>query len=357
MFRSLRLLLLGAFVLLGAGIAPPSHVRAQDECQGDCNADGTIDEADLQQIVHALFAETPNETCAGIGSMPGAATLVSAIARAGGDCVPIAPPTLPVETVYRTYAGFEIAWPIGAVDDGPLDYASDALPDGATIDEAGIFRWTPTAEQIGAHTIPFSVTDRALPRSSVEGNLHLRVTPLDACTTPDCNPATGCTGTIAPISENCCAEGPLARVPEFFLECPENPVLMIGRNVNSGFGRIQNCDKLRLIAFTQAGVTIRIHFGTHCLTTAEILNIHVRLETADKLLVDRDDVIVLRPTSAGFDQKLNYIAPLRDAEMSDEGHEANLTVDIDDPMTGLHLADTIRVILTHPTIPDLPDLF
>src|SRR5262249_36516270 len=148
--------------------------------------------------------------------------------------------------------------------DGPLVYSADDLPDGAIVEsDTGILRWTPGPDQIGPFYIHFHVTDHGDPPLTTDGELAMRITPLDSCAIPTCDPATGCTSTLPPVSQAGGAPGPGARVAEVVFDCPAGKVLMIGRN-KTGFGRLQNCNQLQLIRPTQSGVTVQVHIAARC---------------------------------------------------------------------------------------------
>jgi hypothetical protein len=358
---SLRRLLLASALL--ARLSLPAAASAQTPCPGDCNGDATIDDGDVNQIVASIFAADPSSVCPGLVSDERAALaadLVSAVARFGGECVTPGPPVIPAHDVYRTYVGEVIALPIAAEDaDGPLEYSAADLPEGAVLDaQTGVLHWTPTADQIGPFYIPFRVTDHGLPPSSTDGTLALRITPLDSCAIPSCDPATGCESSLPPLTQPCCAPGPVERVAEVVFDCPEGGVLLIGRNPPAkGFGRMQNCDKLRLVALSQSGVTVRINVAARCVTTGQILSLHSRLQTVDEVRTDRIDSVIMQPTSVGFSQRTNVTLDVRNATMALEGQEANLSLTLEDPGTGVSVTETLRVVLTHSELPNLPDLF
>ncbi len=218
------------------------------------------------------------------------------------------PPTVPALPVYRSHPGLPIAWPIGASDpDGhELAYAAASLPDGAELDSAtGELRWTPTAEQLGPHWVPFAITDDGVPPAMVEGVLILRIAPLDSCNTPDCDPATGCEEVVTPIDTPCCVEEPTVRVAEPTAGCPEGRVLYAGRN-SRGFGRLQNCDWLRVEPFGQGGHTVRLNAEFRCVNVDEPVSIRWRLETADWVLFDSESARMAQVRADGFAQRIGF---------------------------------------------------
>lgn len=359
--RAFPLLLLVLILQTGAVAS-----RAQDEptCRGDCDASGEVAEGDLALALTALFSPSSEDICpalpAAAEETPGAADLLAAIAQRAAGCEPGAPLEVAPPPILRSFSGLEIAVPIAATGGTPpLSYSAEDLPEGAALDpETGVFSWIPSPEQAARYTIPVSVTDGADPPDSATTTLNLRITPLDSCSIPTCNPALGCSTTLPPLSEPCCTGGAAEpRVAEVVADCPDGAVVMIGRNVSSGFGRLENCDSLRLIAFTQAGVTIRIHLAARCFTTGQILLLKSRLETRDTLHTDREDTIVMQPTGVGFSQRINISLPVRDATMELEGQEANLSVELEDPFTGTIASESVRVILRHGALTDIPDVF
>ena len=331
-------------------------------CPGDCNADGTIDDGDVRLVVVSIFAPEPAAVCPHLvveGATPVVVDAMSAMARSGGECVPPQAPVIPPHAAYRSYAGYEIALPIAADSArGPLLYSAQDLPDGAVLEaDTGILRWTPSEQQIGAYVIPFRVTDHGLPPLSAEGRLGLRITRLDSCSIPSCDPATGCTSTMPPLSEPCCAPGPVERVPEVYVDCPGGKFLMVGQNTNDTFGRLQNCDKLKFIAFTQSGVTIRIHLGARCVRPKEVLSVHTFLEVEGMALTDAENTIIMNATDAGFVQRVAYTPDVRGAMMEMNGKEANLTMTVADLGTGVVVSETLRLVITHSDLDDLPDIY
>ena len=82
-----------------------------------------------------------------------------------------------------------------------LRYLLPALPlaaAGAGVDPTtGIFSWTPAADQLGPFEVPVRASDGG---GTGEAVLPIHVTPLDACTTTVCDPATGCVDDALPIA-------------------------------------------------------------------------------------------------------------------------------------------------------------
>ena len=344
-----------------AALAASLPAAADAQCAGDCNDDFAVDDGDLAVVVNAIFDPEPTLICPDLvlqGTPARASELVQAVINTANACIANTAPAIPAHDVYRSYSGYEIALPIAAEDpDGPLTYSADQLPEGALLEpDTGILRWMPSQDQIGPFYVPFRVTDSGLPPATTEGTLALRITPLDSCSIPSCDPASGCTSTLPPLTEPCCSQGPVARVAEVLFDCPEGRVLMVGRNHGVGFGRMQNCDKLRLQKVTQAGVSVIVHIAARCFKVNELVRLHALIESPLGLHTARIETIILRPTNSGFDQRLNLRLPMVGTMPEIEGMEANVTLTLEDPFGDLEVSETLRLLLTHTPIPDLPDV-
>lgn len=345
------LLLLPLLLVLGI----PASSRSGEPPFPDCNADCEIDAGDVDLAVDSLFSPGPEELCPPLAANPTAAGLLGLVRLQSGPNAD-APVVLP-QDAYRTYPEREIALPIAAEDpDLPLVFGPFDLPDGAELGADGILRWIPAPEQLGPFYVPFLVVDGGRPPQCNEGTLSFRVNPPDPCAEPTCDPASGCVSALPPLSEPCCGE-PAARVGEPEGPCPGSRVLMIGRNTDGGFGRLQNCDRLRLLAQSQLGVTVRIHLAARCVTTGVLLNVRSRLETDGIIHTDREDAVVMQPSVAGFAQRVNLSLAVRNASMELNDKEANLTVEVTDPFTDVVVTESLRLILTHDRLTDLPDVF
>jgi len=81
--------------------------------------------------------------------------------------------------------------------------------------------WTPRQDQIGPFYVPFTCTDDGAPPAFAAGQLTFKVSPLDACAMPSCDPASGCVSTLPPVTQTCCSAGPVKRVAgrHVVLEC------------------------------------------------------------------------------------------------------------------------------------------
>lgn len=269
-----------------------------------------------------------------------------------------APPVVAPLGVYRTYPGLPIAFRIPASDlEGDLlTYTAPQLPEGARLQEdTGIFEWTPTEEQTGPFYVPFTVTDSG--DLSASSQLAIQVNPPDPCVDAQCDPSTGCRTTVRPLVENCCAATDPPRVAQAAADCPAGKVLFVGRNhPRGGFGRIANCDLIRLREGIQTGPVVVLNFEMRCLNPFRA-GLEVRLETADALVFDEfhdanftireDRYAELRGEPFAVNRSLSR------AEL--EGREADLIVTVTD-QEGVSVSIRLRVVLTFNTVPDLPDL-
>jgi hypothetical protein len=186
------------------------------------------------------------------------------------------------------------------------------------------------------------------------------VQPRDSCVIPTCDPATGCVDDLPPLDDACCVEQPTERVAEPLAGCPEGRVVFAGGNLEEGFGRLQNCDKLRMIVQLQSGALVRLNFQTRCMNPNNRVTIRARLETSSPmrpLAFDFQANLFVIPGKDGFQgypqlsSGIDGGGPFFDLEDA----EANLIVtatDSDDNVA----TNTTRVILTSTPQPDLPDL-
>ena len=267
-------------------------------------------------------------------------------------------PVLPRLGVYQAYPGFDIRLAIGGNDpDGDrLSYSAASLPDGAALDAAlGVFTWTPRPDQLGPQYVPFTCADSGAPRLTAQGLLVFEVSPLDACTTPVCDPAAGCHASLPAISESCCTGPPQGRVAEPLADCPQGRVLFVGRN-NVGFGRLQNCDQLRVINFLQVGASVRFHVEARCVNDVQPVMVHARLETQIRLVFDLEQVVILDPSSDGYARKVPVVFPVTAPGpfFDFEAAEAQLTVTLTDA-DGAVVQERLRLLLTFDALDDLPE--
>jgi hypothetical protein len=279
---------------------------------------------------------------------------------------PNLPPALSALSLYRTYPGpgYPIQLAIGASDpDGDaLTYAADTLPDGAQLDPAtGVFSWMPTAEQLGPFYVPFSVSDAGQPSQSVQGELVFKVSPADPCTIATCDPANGCQSSLVPLTAHCCAGVALPRVAEPVSDCPGARVAFLGRNVVAGFGKLQNCDQLKVVNFGQIGAAVRFNLETRCLRVEDApVSVHVRIETTSLVrgaIVDDSTVANMQPGDNGYAQRLGLTFPVQPPGpfFDLDGAEANVTVTVTD-FDQVSFTQSVRLVLISDPTKDLSDL-
>lgn len=368
-----RLLLLCAALLAAA----PAWA-----CPGDCDGDGTVRINELVAAVGIALGQAPAASCAAVDrdgdGQVTIAELITATNALLGGC-PMATPTAdpPSETpspsptatvnappaltpfVYRGFVGQPIARPLAAGDPNgdPFTCAVESPLPGMDLGDDRVLTWTPAADQIGVFAVPVSCEDQGTPPMSADGALDFRIAPLDACSTPTCDPATGCTATVPPPAQSCCDGSDPVRLPEAPVYCPSGRLLQIGGN-QIGFGSLQNCNLLRFRQRAQSDASLRIHVRASCVNALNRVTISARLESPIRgVLVDQAfNVFLATPAVDGFYERrnLDYGFAVEGPFLSIENTEANLTVTVEDS-NGVRVSETRRVILTSFTPDDLPD--
>lgn len=262
--------------------------------------------------------------------------------------------------VYRTFPGFEMRVPLPATDPEGDELICEvpALPEGATLESANqTVTWVPSPLQIGPFSIPFTCWDSAQPPAAVNGELLVKVLPRDACTVPECDPLHGCETAVLGLDRNCCMAEAEPRISEPVAQCPAGRVMFLGRN-DSGFGRLQNCDVLRMYVQLQTGAHIRFHVEARCLNTAHPVALRARLESASRgvLLDVTAPRLVLQPRPDGFAERRHIAMAIGGAGpfFDLENAEANFSVTVTDA-DAVSVSNTVRVILTSTPHPDLPE--
>jgi hypothetical protein len=334
----------------------------------DVNRDTRLSAADVVAVLRVGAAPTPTATAADFTPpasetasptapptpAPSATSLPSPTPTPEGNQAP----QIGVVPVYRTFPERPIALPIPVLDPegDEFVFAALALPEGADLETNGLLRWTPATDQLGPFYVPFRVTDTGEPPASAEGQVAIKVSPDDGCAIPDCEPATGCTTTFPPLAAPCCDGRPVVRVAEPEAGCPEGAVLLFGRN-GTGFGQLYNCDQIRLLANQQTDVTIRINVRTRCLPISENLTMHVRLESPLGVHHDRSQRLITQPRleAPGYGQRNRVELEVLDAVPELEGLEAELRVTVTHGPSGMSVAESLRLILTHGFLDDLPE--
>jgi Putative Ig domain len=350
-------LITGVNIALGsAGVdACPSFDR-------DSNGVITIDE--ILAAVNALLLGCPATPMPTATASATKTATPSVTATPTATLTPNQPPMLSALSLYRTYPGYPIQLAIGASDpDGDaLTYAADTLPDGAQLDPAtGVFSWMPTAEQLGPFYVPFSVSDTGQRPQSVQGELVFKVSPADPCTIATCDPANGCQISLVPLTAHCCAGVALPRVAEPVSDCPGARVAFLGRNVVAGFGKLQNCDQLKVVNFGQIGAAVRFNLETRCLRVEDApVSVHVRIETTSLVrgaIVDDSTVANMQPGDNGYAQRLGLTFPVQPPGpfFDLDGAEANVTVTVTD-FDQVTFTQSVRLVLISDPTKDLSDL-
>ncbi len=390
LLRATRVVLGTCCLLLGADLAFA-------QCVGDCDGDGTISvgelitgvnialelrdlgdcpgfdrngnsRVDINELLAAVGAAldacpTPAVTATPTSTSTATSTPTStATATATASPTPNLPPQVAALPVYRTFPGFDIRLPLPVSDPEGAALTCDLtdLPAGATYDdENASMVWTPADDQLGAFYSPFTCTDDAEPPQPAEGELIFKISPLDACSIPSCDPESGCTATLEETTVSCCGAPPEQRIEEPDADCPGGRVLFIGRNERNGFGRLQNCDLLRMIVLAQSGARLRFNVETRCLNTSTGMAMHARLESASRTPifdVTTDRIFFFRPRSDGFAERFAIQIPFDgDGPYFDlEDSEANFHVTMTD-VDGVSATHSVRVILTSADVPDLPE--
>lgn len=275
------------------------------------------------------------------------------------------PPVLATASIYRTYPGFDIRLPTGTSDPegGAVHCSAAELPAGASFDEpSGVLGWTPASDQLGPFYVPVSCVDDATPPASAAGQLTLKVAALDACAMPSCDPATGCTASLPPVSQPCCAAGPAVRVAEPAAGCPAARVLFAGQNASAdSFGRLQNCDAIRVRNFQQSGADVLLHIEARCVNTNNRVRLRARLESNaafHPLLFDvetREFFLVEQPDGFARQRGLRFAVGGGGPFFDLEGAEANLTLTLTDS-DGTAVTEQLRLRLSFTPQPDRPDV-
>jgi hypothetical protein len=348
-------------------------------CTGDCNGDREVTIDEIVRGVNMALDTLPVSNCVSFDqSGDGAVTvdeIVAAVNAALGGCPATsptpspaatttatatnAPPVVTPQPIYRTYPGYPIALPLPIADPegGPVQCSVPTLPEGGHFDAStNTFEWTPRDDQLGPFYVPFSCSDPAA--AAAAGMITLKVQAPDACAVPSCNAASGCTAPLPPLDVNCCGNGPAARVAEPVAGCPAGLVLFVGENQEGPFGRLQNCDLKGVSNQRQTSAEVRLSIQARCVSMDDRPRLRARLETAKRVLFDRDYRIQTVPAENGFVQRIGIpFAVDRLSGFPDftdiQGAEANLTVTLQDARNQV-LTQTLRLLLTFTPVPELP---
>jgi hypothetical protein len=385
--RPLRQLLAASLLLMATPAAA---------CTGDCDGDGAVAVNETVRGVAILLGQSPLAVCPsfdrdgslsvtvnelveavqaalnGCPGTPGTSMTASPTRTAtptGADTAapphtptptPTAtvnqPPRLAGGTIYRTFAGAEVRMPLGTdPEGGPVECAAEPLPAGAVLQGAELL-WTPAEDQLGPHVVALACSDAA--QASAEGELAFKVLPLDPCSRPTCDPATGCTVGLPPPDELCCTEEAFPRVAEPDVGCPAGRAVFVGRNV-TGFGRLQHCDIMHVRIFAQSGAQFTFKVESRCLDTTNRIEVFARVETRRRVLVNSIAQVFFEPAPNGFDRPelpLTFTVlgggPFFDIE---EDGEANMLVRLTDARN-VSVETRLRVRLRERRPPDLPEI-
>ncbi len=353
-------------LVLGVNIALGTVSLA--ECPSfDRDIDNAVSVDELITAVNTALSQCPAEPTATVTptptatptATPSATPTATPTATPSATLTPInSPPVVTALDVYRTYPAYDVRLPIRARDpEGtPLHYTTSDLPDGAQLDElTGVLTWTPRADQLGPFYLGIDVTDEGAPPKSAHSSVTFQVYPLDQCTIPLCDPEIGCDHDLAPLTTTCCGAEPPPRVAEADAGCPQGALLSIGRN-RTGFGRLRNCDKLRVAGATQNGGDVRFNLEARCVDFGPVVNVATRLETAaDVFIPDLESSVFLDPDPDANGYPRGRVSYPIGALGAPDGTEGNLIVTLTD-VNGVSVSQRLRLILTPDNkLPDLPD--
>jgi hypothetical protein len=356
-------------------------VRAQ--CVGDCNGDGRVAVGELIVGVNIALGERALGDCVALDRngngrieisellaavnaaltacpTPMATATPTATATATPSPTPNLPPQVESLPVYRTFPGLliDLPLPVSDPEGGALTCEAMPLPAGADLDaETNNLRWTPAEDQLGAFRVPFSCADLGTPPLAASGELAIKVSPPDQCAILDCDPATGCATSLPDAETSCCTEVPAVRVAEPDADCPEGRVMFLGRNTDGTFGRLQNCDYMRMFVSGQTGASLRFNAEIRCLRTTAPLKMRARLETPSRGVafdVTTPQNLFFRRRDDGFHERFALQVAIPNGPYFDlEDSEANLHVTLIDA-DEVSVTESLRVILTSTPQPNLP---
>jgi hypothetical protein len=379
-----------SFVLLVLALLAPRLVPVVATplpCPGDCQGDQRVTLEDLLVGINLALGVQPPSACINFDIDKSESVtvdeIVAAIDAALNGCPSATPPATPTESptqtatfsqtatptpngaplvpqhaIYRTYPGRGIHLALGVIDPegGAVRCIAPNPPEGAALDaETAVFTWTPREDQLGPFHVPFSCSDQAEPPAVTNGVLLFKVEPPDLCAEPVCNAQSGCEISLPPLTEMCCEDEPSVRVAEPEADCPVGSILFVGRNLE-GFGRLQNCDRMRIDNFAQVGATAFFHLQTRCIDFEQAVLVHARMETASRGVVfDQMRRVDLIDSNDGFAGQRFVDFPIDNPPYFDlQDAEADLHVVVRD-VRGMEVSQSLRLKLTFTPIPDLPE--
>jgi hypothetical protein len=155
---------------------------------------------------------------------------------------------------------------------------------------------------------------------------------------------------------------PAARVAEPDAGCPAGRVLFIGQNAADGtFGRLQNCDVMRVKNFQQSGAEVQLHVEARCMNTRLPVRLRARMESNAEFHPVLFDVVtrkfVIAEDADGFVRRRGLRFPIGGGGpfFDLQGAEANLTVTLVDA-DEVEVTDQLRVRLSFTPQPDRPEV-
>jgi hypothetical protein len=139
-------------------------------------------------------------------------------------------------------------------------------------------------------------------------------------------------------------------------------VLFAGQNTGpDSFGRLQNCDTIRVWNFQQSGAEVRLHIEARCMNANNRVRLHARLESNaafHPLLFDVETrEFSLAQDTDGFARQrgLRFAVGGGGPFFDLEGAEANLSLTLTDS-DGVAVTEQLRLRLSFTPQPDRPDV-
>lgn len=279
------------------------------------------------------------------------------------------PPELTCQDIYRTFPGYPIEIQIEAPDPNgdTVSFEVEELVPGASLDETGLFRWTPSQFQLGPFYQRFTATDSRDPPMSSEGELIFQVLPAEQCALVECAPPSGCTNEPLPIDQLCCLDPDRRRVPEPVAGCPQGRAVFAGRSGARHFQRVKSCDAMEYVSNDQLGAFLFFDIQVRCVRAAGTTLLHARMESHNppfddpsgprRVLFDEDRVIELEPDENGFLVatdlvfEVDGIAPFFDLDSAEVDFSFTVT-DAD----GVSVSNQLRVVTVRGFLDIIPDV-
>ncbi len=342
-------------------VVGPLAARATG-CPGDCNGDGAVTVDEIVTGVNVALGVMGLQVCPGFdGNGDGEVTVDEIIVGinaallgcpAGTPAVtPVATPTVAVNhppefgpmPLYRGYPGYPIALAVPVRDpdgDSVLCDPTGALPEGAEfIGAPGTLSWVPGEEQIGGYLIPVLCGDRWAP--PIRAVMGIVIQPVSECSRPECDPAVGCVSLPVVLEEACCAGGPVRVVREPELPCPDGAGLEILEEPGWGDEALVECSEKRVVEVAPNHVRVALRLRVRCFGAGGVLRVRARLETAQRLLFDREAPVwfpAVSPAAGAVEREgdllsavISFVVESPPPYGDIDGAEANLEVTMRDP--------------------------